>query len=169
MKNQIGTSRLLLLVLPVVLCLTVARGQIADTLSPVDDTYSLLTTPATTMGADVLLRVRSPLVTNSDQTIWRAIYLKFDLRTYTGGIDSASLRLGAVQIVLYPGGKNAVDTYGIDDDSWTTSNLTWNNAPPKGKYQFSQDLVPRTAAQQTTYGDTAYYFNITNLVKSEYA
>ena len=169
MKNLIRASRLLWFASLLLVGLTSAKSQSADSLRPAEDTYSLLTTPTTVMGADVLLRIRSPLVTNTDQTIWRNMYLKFDLSNYTGAIDSVKLRLGAVQIVSYPGGKNRADIYGMDDDSWTGAVLTWNNAPSKGKYLFSQDLVPRTSAQQTTYGDTAYFFNITSFVKSEYA
>ena len=169
MKNSSRASRLLWFVTLLLVGFTSAKSQSADSLRPAEDTYTLLSTPTTVNGADVLLRIRSPLVTNSDLTTFRSMYLKFDLRNYTGNIDSAKVRLGAVQIVSYTGGKNRADVYGIDDDGWAGATLTWNNAPTKGKYLCSQDLVPRTVAQGTTYGDTAYFINITSFVKSEYA
>jgi hypothetical protein len=146
-----------------------ANGQSADTLSPSENTYTFLNTPTIVMGADVLLRIRSLLPINSDQTLRRSTYLKFDLTSYTAAIDSAKLRLGAVQIVYYPGGTNRAKVYGMSDDGWTTATLTWNNAPPEGTYLFTQVFLPWTQAQQTTYGDTVYYLNITDFVKSEYA
>ncbi|GEM_PF-1770531 len=168
MKSSNPTLRLLSLVTLLFAGFMLADGQGADTLSPVENTYTFLNTPTTTMGTDVLLRIRSLLPTNSDQTLRRSAYLKFDLTSYTAAIDSAKLRLGAVQIVYYPGGTNKADVYGMIDDGWTTATLTWNNAPPNGTFLFNQVFPPWTATQEATYGDTVLYLDITDFVKSEY-
>jgi hypothetical protein len=55
-------------------------------------------------------------------------FLKFDLGSVTAPVDVAMLRL-----YITNGADGQQFVYEVADDSWTESNLTWNNAPALGK------------------------------------
>jgi hypothetical protein len=141
-----------------------ANAQVPDTVLSTEDTYSFLQTPTTVMGTDVVLRVRAPLVTGTDQTLFRKTYLKFNLSTYAKTIGSAKLRLG-IERAVGSAGKDQANLYQVSDDSWTAATLTWNTAPTNGNKILSQVFFPRSS----TLPDTAYYLDVTNYVKAEYA
>jgi hypothetical protein len=111
--------------------------------------------------ADVLLRVRgSSTVDNQRKT-----YLQFDIHGFTGSaIDKAELKLTAYQVIANTNGPNRIDVFGVPNDSWTEPLITWNNAPAKGEYLFTQELVTKS----TTQPDTTYPIDVTAYVKNEF-
>jgi len=158
MKHSILLSSLFI---ALVLSTTFAITAQAQTVIPVaDDTYSLLQTPDSSMGTEALLRVRAMLPSNSSQDLFRKAYLKFDLRGFSGTITKAELKIG-LERVATPGFANL---YPISNDNWTETTLTWNNAPAVGAVLRGQ----RFPSRSNTLSDTAYVFDVTSYVQSEF-
>ncbi len=109
---------------------------------------------ATNYGKDTALVVKS--ATNSGYT--RSSYLKFSLSSVSN-ISSAKLR-------IY--GRNvdnpstiSLSSYGSDNDSWTESGITYNNAPVSSTSALSTAGV----SNQAKY----YEFDVTSYVKTQFA
>lgn len=167
MRLLVQCSRLLL---PIVLVALVTGTLGAQTVvKSVEDAYVYMAEPALPHNTEGILRVRAPLPSGSDQTLFRNVYIKFDLSGVTGPIVSAKLRLGierAVNTVSPPGSvPDRADIYQITDDSWTAATVTWNNAPAKGAFILTQKIPRRSS----TLPDTSYTIDVTNYVKAEYA
>jgi hypothetical protein len=100
-----------------------ALAQSSDTLLPVADAYVRNGSYASTnYGSDTILTVKS----STQSGFTRSAYLKFSLASVSS-LSSAKLR-------IY--GRNTDNTtsvsvyaYGVDNDTWTESGITWNNAP----------------------------------------
>ena len=108
-----------------------------------------------------LLRVRGSA---SDANKRRA-YIKFDLSTVTQDFSKAELRITINRVVAITGGLiNRSDIFTVSDDSWSEQTLTWNNAPPRVNYLFTQEYATKTSIMP----DTVYSLDITDYVKSEY-
>ena len=131
-----------------------------------DDSYTYMNEASLTHN-DAVLRVRTALPTQTDQTTFRNVYIKFDLRSgFSGPIGSAKLVLGLERALINSSGSiNRADFYSVFDDSWQSSTLTWGNAPAKGTRLLSTLIATRS----NTAPDTAYSFDVTNYVKQEYA
>ena len=146
----------------IVLITAFAISAQAQTVIPVaEDTYSLLQAPDSSMGTEALLRVRAMQPSASSQDLFRKAYLKFDLRGFSGTITKAELKIG-LERVATPGFANL---YPISNDSWTEATLTWNNAPAVGAVLRGQ----RFPSRSPTLPDTAYVFDVTSYVQSEFA
>lgn len=82
------------------------------------------TSANTNFGSDTSMRVKKYSLVDSD----RISYIKFDLNS----LGRTSIKQAIVNVY----GRNAIDTenfafhvYGITDDSWSESAITWNNSP----------------------------------------
>ncbi|WP_018611218.1 DUF7594 domain-containing protein [Segetibacter koreensis] len=130
-------------------------AQSSDTLSPVADAFVRNGSYASTnYGSDTSLIVKS--ATSSGYS--RSSYLKFSLNTLTN-ISSAKIR-------IY--GRNTDNTssitisaYSIDNDSWSESTISYNNAPATTSAALSSAGV----TDQGKY----YEFDVTNYVKAQFA
>jgi len=146
----------------VLLTVAFAVSAQAQTVIPVtDDTYSFLSTPDSAVGKDVLVRVRAMLPSNTDQTLFRKAYLKFDLRGFSGTIAKAELKMGLERVQT----SGWANLYAISNDTWTETTLTWNNAPAVGALLQGQ----RFPSRSNSLPDTAYVFDVTSYVQSQYA
>ncbi|MDB5285166.1 MAG: hypothetical protein JWR05_115 [Mucilaginibacter sp.] len=122
-------------------------------LLPLDDSFIRNGSFASTnYGSDTSLIVKGSTISNYH----RSTYLKFSL-TDIASITSAILR-------IY--GKNTdsqtainLSCYGIDNDTWSESNLVFNNAPQPT----AAALSVASLNNQSKYND----FNITNFVKAQ--
>ncbi|MCA1624721.1 MAG: DNRLRE domain-containing protein [Acidobacteria bacterium] len=92
------------------------------------------TSANTNFGLDTSMRVKKYSSVDSD----RISYLKFDLNS----LGRTSIKQAIINVY----GRNAIDTenyafhvYGITDDSWSESAITWNNSP-------NHDLASANAA-----------------------
>jgi hypothetical protein len=169
--NDIHRGRRITMKLSLLLCrLSVAVWLIAafaftaqgQTVIPAsDDTYAFLSTPDSAMGKDVLVRVRAMLPSNTDQTLFRRAYLKFDLQTFSGTISRAELKLGLERVAT----AGYANLFAVSNDTWTETTLTWNNAPAVGALLRGQRFPSRSAS----LADTAYVFDVTAYVQSEFA
>ena len=109
-----------------------------------------------------LLRVRG----SASDINKRRAYLKFDLSTVTQDFSKAELRITINRVVAITGGLiNRSDIFTVSDDSWNEQTITWNNAPPRVNYLFTQEYSTKTSIMP----DTVYSLDITDYVKSEYA
>lgn len=134
----------------------------AQTVIPAsDDTYAFLSTPDSSLGKDVLVRVRAMLPSNTDQTLFRKAYLKFDLRAFSGTIIKAELKLGLERVAT----AGWANLYAISNDTWTETALTWNSAPAVGTLLRGQKFLSRS----NSLADTAYVFDVTSYVQAEFA
>jgi hypothetical protein len=112
--------------------------------------------------ADTILRVRGSTDTN---TI-RKSYIKFDLSAFAGTIAKAYLHIWVNRVVAITGGLiNRSDFFGVSNDAWNQSTITWRNAPARDAFLMTSEFAARTSTQ----GDTLYRFDITNYVQSEFA
>ncbi|WP_018615351.1 DUF7594 domain-containing protein [Segetibacter koreensis] len=132
-----------------------ALAQTSYTLSPTADAFVRNGSYASTnYGSDTALIVKGS--TSSGYT--RKSYLKFSLGSVST-ITSAKLR-------VY--GRNTDNTagitfslYGIDNDSWTESGITWNNAPA---------AVSNTLASTAVNDQSKYYdLDVSAYVKSQFS
>jgi uncharacterized membrane protein len=109
------------------------------------------------------------------QMDWRS-YLRFDLSDNIPSdatIDNAYLSLythfggenGAQQGVpsweLYGDENVPISAYKVEDDLWTESAITWNNAPSLGATIFTDYIIPPT-------DDQRYQWDITDYVNAEW-
>ena len=130
-------------------------GQTSYTLRPSADAYVRNGTyAASNYGSDTSVIIKAS--TSSGYT--RSSYLKFALGNL-GTVTSAKLR-------IY--GRNTDNTssisfscYSVDNDSWTESGITWNNAPASST----------TALSSVAVNDQAKYYelDVTSFVKSQAA
>lgn len=87
----------------------------------------------------------------------RKSYLKFSLNNI-GNVKSAKLRLyGTNEDATYA----KVFAYGVNNDSWSESSITWNNAPGS--------ITPLLDSESVNNVAKYYEFDVTNFVKSEFA
>jgi len=108
-----------------------------------------------------LLRVRGSASADNQ----RRAYIKFDLSTVTQAFQKAELRITINRVVAITGGLiNRADIFTVANDNWSEQTLTWNNAPVRGNYLFTQEFSSKTTAM----ADTVYSLDITNYVQSEY-
>lgn len=128
-------------------------AQSSDTLLPVADAFVRNGSYAgTNYGRDTSLVVKS----SSSSGYSRSSFLKFSLDN-VNNISSAKLR-------IY--GRNtdntssiSISTYGVANDSWTESGITWNNAPVASTSSLSAAAVN----DQAKY----YELDVTDFVRSE--
>ena len=130
-------------------------AQSAATLLPIADALVRNGSYASVnYGKDTSLVVKS----SPSSGYTRSSYLKFSLDSI-GGIGSAKLR-------IY--GRNtdntssvSISAFGVDNDTWSESGITWNNAPASSTTALSSVSVN----DQNTY----YEFDVTNYAKTQLA
>ncbi|MGD1041813.1 MAG: DNRLRE domain-containing protein [Sedimentisphaerales bacterium] len=102
-------------------CLLLSNMSKAGTLQlwPTNDAYVNNAEPTAVHNSGTLYVGYNPEITRS--------YLKFDLSAIPAGqsIVSAVLRLDTISLIDSP----VIGAYYLDNDSWSESTLTWNNAP----------------------------------------
>ncbi len=124
-----------------------------DTLTPIADAFTRDGSYAgINYGNDTTLVVKG----SSSSGYTRFSYLKFSLENVSN-IASAKLR-------IYGRNKDNtlttnISSYGVDNDSWSESNITWKNAPSATTTALSSASVN----DQTKY----YEFDVTNFVKTQ--
>ncbi|MFA5163967.1 MAG: DNRLRE domain-containing protein [Candidatus Omnitrophota bacterium] len=135
-----------LLVVAGLLCFNQA---FADDLSPTDDayTYSRSANRDTNYGDSLVLDIGKIYSSNTTQS-----YLKFDLSSYSAGIDSAYLYLYQ-NVGVLPADINAYST----SNSWNENDITWNNQP-------STSGTPVTISAGSGIG--WYSWDVTSLAQS---
>jgi hypothetical protein len=89
-------------------------------LSPIDDTYIDESNPSDVFGASLDLRV--------DGGNQEMAFLKFDLSSVSAAVDVAMLKL-----YITNGSDGQQFVHAVDNNTWTESSLTWNNAPALGQ------------------------------------
>ena len=126
------------------------------------------TSANTNFGAETVMRVKKYSAVDSD----RISYLKFDLNSLA--------RTSVKQAIVNVYGRNAIDAenfafhvYGIADDSWAETAITWNNSPNHEASQAKASGVGSTAfplGVLTVGGTNANTrLNITNWVNEQLA
>ncbi|HLL44104.1 MAG TPA: DNRLRE domain-containing protein [Segetibacter sp.] len=126
------------------------------TLTPLADAFVQNGSYAgTNYGKDTSLIVKASNVRGYTRTS----YLQFSLGTLSNNITSAKLR-------IY--GRNAenttsisVSSYGLDNDAWTETGITFNNAPAASTTALSSAAVNNQARY--------YELDVTNYVKTQYS
>jgi hypothetical protein len=109
-----------------------------------------------------LLRVRGSASDDNK----RRTYLKFDLHSFTGTFSKAELRITINRVVAIAGGLiNRADLFTVVNDNWNEATITWNSAPPRVNYLFTQEFLPKVS----TAPDTVYIMDVTSYVQSEFA
>jgi hypothetical protein len=70
-------------------------------------------------------------------------FLKFDLSPfrYAKSISEAKLKLHCYTITNYIPGVNDVEIYGVDNDDWSESTITWYNQPPFDQALFQSNYI----------------------------
>lgn len=111
--------------------------------------------------SDNVLRVRGSATVDNQ----RKTYIKFDMKSFSGSVDKAELKVTAYQVLANASGPNRMDIFTVSSDTWNESTITWNNAPFKLNYLATQEFATKT----TTQPDTTYSIDVTSYVKSEYA
>ena len=114
---------------PYLKVVAIAPAEITTELQPETDSYVRDGKYADiNYGSEINLAVRKS--TTADDGYSRESYLKFDLSPVNGEFLSA---------ILYVYGKvsegvTSINVYGVDDDTWTESKITWNSKPARGRY-----------------------------------
>jgi hypothetical protein len=128
------------------------ESDITLRLDPVADTYVRDgADAANNFGAEPLLVVKQ--ANTSSPGFSRHTYLKFDLSGIQAGqVVSAKLHLNGRVI---DGTSINMSAYGVDDDSWQESLLTWNTKPTMGSLQ-STVLVDNAANDWRVFDVTPY-------------
>jgi hypothetical protein len=90
-------------------------------LSPIDDTYIDESNPTDVFGSVLELSV--------DGGNYEIPFLKFDLSSVSAPVKVAMLKL----YITNGADGEPQFVYGVSDNSWTESTLTWNNAPALGE------------------------------------
>lgn len=80
----------------------------------------------TSFGTDPVMWVKDGAGDDLD----RQSYLRFDLQDIGGHVEEAKLRLFAREVGV---GAATYELLRVNDDSWTESELDWNNRPPAGE------------------------------------
>ncbi len=109
---------------------------------------------ANNYGSDTALIVKSSTASGYS----RSSYLKFSLSGISN-VSSAKLRIYG-RNVENTSGIN-ISTYGVDNDSWTESGITFNNAPPAS----TSALASVSVTDRAMY----YEFDVTDNVKTQVA
>jgi len=110
--------------------------------------------------ADSLLRVRGMVY----DSLKRITYIKFDLSGFTGKVESAVMNITVNRAVaITGGGQNRADVYGVANDNWSQSKITWNTAPVRTNYLYTTNFKQKLS----TNPDTVYSLDLTSYVKSE--
>ncbi|MBA4124412.1 MAG: DNRLRE domain-containing protein [Acidobacteria bacterium] len=151
--------------------ITVPKGGVLTTqnlMAVADAQVQGGTSANTNFGSDTVMRVKKYSSVDSD----RISYLKFDLNS----LGRTSVKQAVVNVY----GRNAIDTenlafhvYGITDDSWSESTITWNNSPNHDLSGAKASGVGATAfplgvlTVNGTNGNTR--LNITNWVNEQLA
>jgi len=91
------------------------------TFTPVADARVNEASPTSNAGNDVALRVKSQAGSSFQS------YLKFDLRSLSGTVLSAKLRLFCSDT-----SNSGGSVFAVADDSWTEAGIKWSNRPPLG-------------------------------------
>jgi len=156
-----------------VLLLSALTLNAKTVLTPTDDTFIRAGTKADSIYGALIpgfnttewnyLRVRST-ATAVDNI--RNVYIKFDLNSITGNVNSAILKLTVNMAVGTTAGKlDHADFYTVPDDNWSESTMNWNNAPKRGTLLFGKSFKRKLKAD----ADPTYYFDLTSYVKAELA
>jgi hypothetical protein len=90
------------------------------TFRPTDDSYVDKANPSSNYGTSTNLRIDG-----GSSPEWA--YLKFDLRTMSGTVEAALLKL-----YISDGSIDRQYVHEVADNSWSESSLTWDNAPAIG-------------------------------------
>ena len=132
----------------------VVSSNTSTVLLPIADAFVRKSTGTTNYGSDTVLLVKS----TPTGSYTRTSYLKFSL-SGVSAVNSAKLRLYG-----YNTENSAtinVHAFGVDNDSWTQSGLTWNNAPAASTSMLSTVGVNNVAK--------FYELDVTSYVKAQYA
>jgi hypothetical protein len=159
--KSVPAMLILLLALPVPLMILVipVKATTTVTIYPTDDAYVTSDSPSTNYGSDVTLQLYWDYAST---TRWN-IYLKFDLRSYSGAIyaiTNATLGLYVFN-AWFPssvGYNTTVGVHSCTNETWIESQITWANAPSYA-----------TTASNTTDIPSAPYWqswNVTGLVQN---
>jgi hypothetical protein len=89
------------------------------TFTPTADAYVYSINPTTNFGGLTVLR--------ADASPDMRSYLRFNLQGLTGTVKRATLRVFANSA-----STSGITIYGVSDNTWTESTITYNNAPPIG-------------------------------------
>ena len=89
------------------------------TFAPLADAYVYSLDPAINFGRLAMLRV--------DGSPDMRSYLRFDVRNLTAPVTKATLRIWANS-----GASAGWQAYGVSNNTWTETGVTYNNAPPVG-------------------------------------
>ncbi|GMQ61954.1 CBM96 family carbohydrate-binding protein [Vallitalea maricola] len=97
------------------------------------------------------------LTVKKDATSYnRKAYLLFDFNNYTKkNIEEAVIRLYVSHVNGDP--TRTIKVYGVNEENWDESNITWNNAPTQGSYI--------TSFEVSNESNKWYEFNITDFAK----
>lgn len=130
-----------------------ASAQSSDTLLSVADAFIRNGSyAATNYGKDTLLTVKG----SATSGYTRSSYLKFSLGSLSG-LSSAKLRIYGRN--ADNSGSVSVFVYGVDNDAWTETGITSNNAPAAS----TSSLNSLTVANQGNY----YEVDVTDYVKAQ--
>ena len=97
--------------------ITTRGGDVTTTFADIADTYASSASPTTKFGTSTSIKVDGDGIFQS--------YLRFAVQPTGGQVISATLR-------IFPTSSHSVgyDVYGVSDDTWSESTLTWNTKPP---------------------------------------
>ncbi len=128
-------------------------------LSPIADAYVRNGSYATTnYGFDSNLVVKSVKDSVAELGYKRTAYLKFSLKNVKE-VGSAKLRVFAHTVVN--AANPILSIFGVNNDTWTESGITYNNAPPSSTSALNSINI---------VGTNRYYeFDVTNYVKTQAA
>lgn len=118
-------------------------------LNPTDDTYVNGGAATTNYGTATYMVTKT-------STTDRYAYLKFDLSNISGSITSAKLRLYKKSVSA----SSTRSVYALSDDSWSETDLTWNNKPSYGNELSNMTI---------TFSGTWVEWDITSYIASEYS
>jgi hypothetical protein len=149
------------------LCAAAMNGQ--TSLTPVASAFSRGGAYAAVVQPRDTLRVRGAASSADNR---RATYLRFDLSSAPADFNKAELQL-TFTLVVAPGTSgaptlgtnNRIDVFTVDDTTWDETALTWNNAPARNQYLFTQEIL----AKLKTQTDTTYTMDLGQYVKTAFA
>ena len=163
---RLGLSVLVLLVSPL----------ISADFTPVADTYIICSGTYDNYGGDEYVYVRQVSPTGGEG--WnRHGYLKFDISSYSGSIDTARLHLNVLRATTTDNATPVTAHFWLlddGDDGWDEMAINWSNAPAKWDSVSDQIVwtnTPGTSLFFFTFGfheetdpDTTYVFDVTDAV-----
>jgi hypothetical protein len=118
------------------------------TLAAVADSYAEQGASSTAMNFGKLATLEVKTQTGQDNN--RIAFLRFSLASLQGTPVTATLRLYGRS----SGNTNAESVYGVTDESWTESGLTWNNKPAMGAKLATTNVS--TASQYREWAVTSF-------------